>query len=59
MKKDSTSQFEPQENPNIFKKFNSELGTNLVKKLPIAANKFCRRTSVNQHISQNVVNCLA
>ena len=38
--KDGTICFEPFENVNIFKKFYSELATNLANKLPIAPNKF-------------------
>lgn len=37
---DGTSQFEPQENVNISKKFYFKLASDLLKKLPIAPNKF-------------------
>ena len=41
LNKDGTIQFEPLENKNIFKNFYSELAIDLVKKLPVARNKFC------------------
>ena len=45
LNKEDTIQFEPQENANAFKKFYSELATNLVKKLLFAPNRFCSSTS--------------
>ena len=40
LKKDSTIQFEPRKNTNIFKEFYPKVAANLVEKLPIAPNKF-------------------
>ena len=39
-KKDGTIQFEPIKNSNVFKDFYSNLAGNLVRKLPVALNKF-------------------
>lgn len=47
---DGTIQFEPRENANIFKKFYSELATDLVKKLPIAPNTFCGSTTKDYYV---------
>lgn len=38
--KDGTMKFEPCKNADIFKRFFSQLGTSLVKKLSIASNAF-------------------
>ena len=40
LKKDGSIQFEPAKNSNTFKDFYSELVGNLVRKLPVAPNKF-------------------
>ena len=40
MKKDSVTQFEPTKNANTFKDFYSYKARNLVRKLPVALNKF-------------------
>ena len=41
LSKDGKIQFGHRENANIFKKFYSELATDLLEKLTIAPNKFC------------------
>ena len=40
LKKDGAIQFKPTKNANTFKDFYSDLAGNLVRKLPVAINKF-------------------
>ena len=40
LKNDAAIQFEPTKNANIFKDFYSDLAGTLIKKLPVAHNKF-------------------
>ena len=48
-------QFEPHKSANIFKKFNTEIVTDLVRILPIALNMFISSTTKNDY--DEICNC--
>ena len=51
LKNDGAIQFEPTKNVNIFKDFYSDLAGNLVRKLPVALNKFNNNLTKQYYIN--------